>query len=300
LKLLQLDISAHRGCPARQLQFSTTADGEPASLVAISGPSGSGKTTLLELVAQHKEHIAPYGRTTSADDVLAGGDFNVEVKSTWLLDGDEQSETGSKEARLVATSVFNRDRGTRHADPALAHVLGRYAHNPSWGKIDLWPAARISPSRRPSVGDPLLHQKQQRLAASSDKYASLGRLVTDAPAPRRAELAALLAELRPGLAVQDDATGLLRFETARGPRELLQLSTSERLAFELAATFVMVGLHHSVVLIDTPELGLPAGEAARTIGTLRNYAPTSQLVLATTDPGVLAMSEALVINLEAT
>ena len=89
------------------------------------------------------------------------------------------------------------------------------------------------------------------------------------------------------------------FDTPAGPRAIDELSLSQRLAFDLAATFTLVGLHHSVVLFDTPELGLPAGDALRTLYALRDYAPTTQIVVATTDPGILGAHDVRVLRLEA-
>ncbi len=296
MRLLRLNVSERRGEPARRLDLG--ADEGGAAVVAITGREGSGKTSVLEAIALHKEHVAPYGPIPTASDLLGPSRGHLEIESEWLLEPSEQHVTGSLTDRLIARSRFSEGRGEAHADPALVHILARYQHDPGVGKVDLVPVARLG-GRGVAPGDPLTWQRQHRLSRTADKYAGLPRLFADAPLARRQEVAALTESICPGLHLQADAPEGPRFATRYGDRSLPELSTSQRLAFELAATFVLVGLHHAVVLFDTPELGLPPGGAVRTVEALRRYAPSTQLVLATTDPALLALPEVRTLHLEA-
>lgn len=298
MKLLSIRTSPYRGSPERVIDLCTQ-NGEPHLLVALTGPPGVGKTSLLELVARHKEHVAPYGRPTSSRDMLGPEGTRLEVATSWQLEAHEQKSTGHDGTPVTALSVWHPKRNEARADPALVHVLARYRHGAEWGKVDFVPTDRITPSGPGSPGEPTFWQKTRRLSLGNDKYAGLSRLYASADRKQRQTLGELLAELRPGLvAALDD--GKLCFETPAGRRAPTQLSLTHRLAFQLAATFVLVGLHHSVVLIDTPELGLPAGEALSTLRALRDFAPTTQLITTTTDTEILTASETRVIRLEPT
>lgn len=304
MKLLSVSVSPYRGAPARALSF-VTEKGDASLLVALTGPAGVGKTSLLELMAQHKEHVAPYGRPISARQVLGSASgparadaATLEVSTDWQLEPHEREATGSTAERLTARSWLAPEKSRATADPALVHVLARYAHGRPYGKIDYVPVARVGARRMGAPGDPLLWQRQHRLGLGAEKYGGLLRLARDARPEAREELAALLTSLRPGVTLRDGDDGL-GFDTPAGPRAIDELSLSQRLAFDLAATFTLVGLHHSVVLFDTPELGLPAGDALRTLYALRDYAPTTQIVVATTDPGILGAHDVRVLRLEA-
>jgi len=74
------------------------------------------------------------------------------------------------------------------------------------------------------------------------------------------------------------------------PRPLSRLSMSEKQAFAIAASMVLVGVQHSVVLFDTPELYLSGAEARRQLEVLRSFAPTNQWIVATCAEEIAAMA----------
>ncbi|MEZ4438738.1 MAG: hypothetical protein R3B72_06595 [Polyangiaceae bacterium] len=195
----------------------------------------------------------------------------------------------------MGRSVFERQTEQVHADPALVHVLARFHHRPSVAKVELVGEARLSRERRPIPGDPHVWQHRHRLSLGTEKLGGLPKLLAVAPPERRAEVAELTEALCPRLRLEDDGA---TFETPHGKRQLSTLSLSQRLCFELAASFVLVGLKRSVVLIDGPEQGLPTGAALRVIGALRDYAPQAQLIAATNDPGLLTIPGGKTLYLE--
>ena len=140
MKLLSMLCSPHRGAPERKLAF-TQSDGAPHRLVAITGAAGSGKTTLLELVARHKEHVAPYARPVSSRDVLEDSGARLEIRTEWLLEDAERLETGSASRRTV--SVL--DLGPRQ-EPSPRRSSARACARA------VWPQRHVGQSRSLSHG----------------------------------------------------------------------------------------------------------------------------------------------------
>lgn len=293
MRLLRFSISERRGEPARNLDFGVERGGH--GLVRITGPEGSGKSSVLEAIALHKEHVAPYRAAPSARDFLGQGLGVLTIESEWQLSQLEKNDTGSEHDRLLARSVFRDGRGEIHADAALIHVLARFHLDEVTSKVDLFPESRLGPARGIAAGEPAMWQRMHRLSLGTDKFVGLSKLLDEADERKRGLVAALLAELCPGLGLAPEGVG---FETRHGSRKLAELSLSQRLAFELAATFVLVGLTHSVVLIDGVERGFPGGAAARVVQALRSFAPKAQLIVTTNDPGLLALPDGQTLHLE--
>ncbi len=89
-----------------------------------------------------------------------------------------------------------------------------------------------------------------------------------------------------------NATLQPEFALPSGIRVPMQrLSFAERNAFVIAAVPVLLGLQRSVILLDTPELGLAPGVAARWLTALRAYAPEAQWIVASRDPAVVESVE---------
>ncbi|MEQ9324841.1 MAG: hypothetical protein RIF41_37085 [Polyangiaceae bacterium] len=294
MRLLHLSISERRGEPARQLDFGREKGG--VGFVAITGPEGSGKTSTLEAIALHKEHLAPYNAQPSVTDFTGERSRDLfEIESEWKLDESEVAETGSDGDVIVGKSRFQDGIGTTEADPALAFVLGRF-HTGDWvPKVDLFPESRLGPPRGAAAGDPTTWQRMYRLGLDTKKYAGLSRLLLEADERLAAGVGELLGQICPGLRLLDDR---LTFGTSYGQRRLGKLSLSQRLSFELAATFVLVGLKRSVVMIDGIERGFPAGAALRVVQALQSYAPDTQLIVTTHDHALLTLPEGKTIHLE--
>jgi len=295
MRLMRFSVSARGGEPARELLFGD--ERRAYDLVTITGPSGAGKTSTLEAIALHKEHLAPYHAQPTAGDFLGQDDKALlEIESTWKLDESELAESGSDNDVMVARSRFVDGIGSVDADPALTFYLGRF-HTEDWvPKVDLFPEARLAPPRGAAGGHAALWQRMYRLSLDTRKYAGLPKLLVDATAEKANVLRELLLEMCPGLSLRDDG---LSFSWGRGVLRLSQLSLSQRLCFELAATFVLVGLRRSVVMIDGIERGLPPQTALRVVEALRSYAPDAQLILTTNDFTLLDRVGGKGIRLEA-
>jgi hypothetical protein len=215
---------------------------------------------------------------------------------TLWLDPAERAFGGVTEETLPAEVVFQRDGlGRADADPALLGLMSRYDHTPTLSKIVLIPARRVVDGGAPMLGDFESDQRFKHLARDQGKFAGVpSALVKHASGfgerARFEGVQALFGALagRARLAGVG-ASGQLDFTTASGARILLaQLSFSERNAFVLAAAVVLMGLQRSVILLDTPEMGLAPGVAARWLGVLREAAPDAQWLVASRDPAVVA------------
>ncbi len=89
-----------------------------------------------------------------------------------------------------------------------------------------------------------------------------------------------------------DPTGQPQFILAAGGRVTLrELGLAERNAFVFAAAPILMGLARSVILLDTPELGLAPGVAARWLDTLRTALPDAQWIVATRDAALVERVE---------
>jgi len=294
MKLLSVETNGCRGVADRRYMLSSA--GAPHPIVAVTGAEGSGKTSLLDAIAFGKEVVAPYGSPPAAAEIVRPGLDECKIVIEWWLDPDEAAYAANDGATTEAI-VRRHGLPDTDADVGLASVLERYGHDPAIGKIDYFPDDRRIPAHGHGAFDLELDQKMRRLTRGPDKYAALSRFARDAlrgeAGPERgAALQELFHQLSPRARLAGlSALGAPVFHGPGGSETPLErLSTSARMAFLFAATFVMVGLHESVVLIDTPELGLGPDDAARLLRVLRAFAPSTQLVVATRDRGVLELA----------
>ncbi len=279
----------------------TRGQPEPARLVAIAGPPGAGKTRWLEVVVAAKEATAPYGSTPASDAWIARGRGAAKVSVEWWLDPAEAAFAGVESSLQTAETIFAREKLPRtHVDPGLGAVLGRYDHDPEIAKVDYFPADRAIPASSPHLGSLVAQQRLLRLSSQSGKYGALvrwaGELARTAEDGwrRLTELFERLARGRRLLAVEDGSGGVA-FDTGRGDVvDVHRLGSADKMAFLFAATALMVGLRRSVVLVDTPELHLPADQTPRLLGELLAACPASQWIVATHDPKVMELAETVI------
>lgn len=292
MKISNIETHGCRGVADHRYCLASPSASHP--LVAITGAEASGKTSLLDAIAAGKEHVAPYGVPPSPADIVREGLDECKIVIEWALTADEHSFAANDSCTTEAI-VRRLGLPDTDADIGLTALLERYSHEPTIGKVDYFPDDRRLASHGLGAFDLVLDQKRRRLTRGADKYAAIGRFAREAlqGSPKPAEaLRTLFARLCPRTRlVGVNALGVPVFHGRRGSETPVEhLSFSERMAFLFAATFVMVGLHESVVLIDTPELGLGPGEAARFLRVLMDFAPTTQFIVATRDPGVLELA----------
>lgn len=296
MKIHGLSWAGVTGLRDGKADFAGSA-GLPADLVAVTGPPGSGKSRLLALIAHTKERLAPYG-SPPADDLVTSGAAKVVMQ--WWLSESEQRLVGARDRLLQSEVLYPRPKGLAPlTDPSLIEILERYSHSPEIGKLDYVPPDRAKPTIAGASGDLVAEQKRKRLASGSGKYASIKQLAVQcmrARDPRVPELRGLFSDLcrtrRLGNPTADGDIDMLAPSGAHIP--LRHASSSEWEAFAMAATVVLVGLQSSIVLYDTPELYIEGPDAAERLASLRRYAPTTQLIVATRSIPVLEMASVVV------
>ncbi|NUQ77660.1 MAG: ATP-binding protein [Polyangiaceae bacterium] len=297
MRIAKLKWAGVSGLSDGALDFAR--DGEvPADLVVVTGPPGSGKTRLLEgVIIAGKERVAAYGPAPRVDDVLPKGGEAAKIAIEWWLSADERAFVGVAKPLQVTEAIYARSGSPLLApDPAIGVLLERYDHEPRHGKVDYIPADRGLPSYSAMVGNPVFDQRGKRLSRGPDKYAGMQRLVGEAllrntDSARLEAVKDLFSKLCPHLRLggvsEDWEVEITR--SGRGAASLSRLSASERQAFAIASSLVFVGVHHSVVLFDTPELHLSGSETRRWLDLLRAFAPTNQWIVATNAQEVVAM-----------
>jgi hypothetical protein len=280
-------------------------NGDPVPFAVFQGPPGSGKTLLLETLVASKEAAAPYGAVGQTAHLLRYGSTAGKVTVEWWLDDEERKYAGVSSPIQPCEVSFRKGALPEHnADPGLIAVLSRYDHVPSMGKVDYFPADRRYETDAMFGGDLVGEQRFLRLKGEARKYRGLQRFVREIvlgrETSRQEALTKLFGELANGVRYGGlTSTGQAEFILPTGEHVGHQgLSVSALHAFVFAATMVMLRTRNSVVLLDTPELGLGPGEAARRLAVLRAYEPSNQWLVATSDPEVIEMAKGAGIRLE--
>lgn len=316
MKLRSVSTDGVRGLPDRTFDFIDSRAGRAASLVVIAGPSGSGKTALLAAIVAAKEEIAPWGVRRAWSDVARPGAGGAKIRTTWELGEEERARLGAAAATLEGESIFGPKviPGQGH-DARLVMLLERYDHDPGHGKIELFPAERSL--AREAAGMTLLDpsmQKRVRLDADVRKYGALHRYLYElhlglheraGEPPGRERFAASFAKLCPGRRVLGltrtaDGMELLFDGGASGPLPIHRLPHAEQQAVLFAGAFEMLGLHGSIVLVDTPELHQGSAGAGPFVRAIASLAPTNQVIFATGSAEVAReLEEAVIVTLPA-
>lgn len=259
MKIQRATFIGVKGVPDLTLDLTDAGTAAPHTLVVVSGPSGSGKTRLIESLIAAKEVIRPYGAMAPGAPWIRAGNA-AKVRITFHLGEEEVEFAAASSNTLDAEVIFYPDRCTAEADDGLRAVLGRYAHNSAYGKVDYFPSERRVPTFPPFPGLGAGEQRVGRLAKDQRKYGFvlpfLRTLAHDTP--RRERFAASLASLSPTCRYVPDESGeaIPKCFSSRGgdPVTVAQLSTGECDAVLFAATAANIGLDHSLVFIDRPDL----------------------------------------------
>ena len=277
------------------------AGGVPSDIVVVTGPSGSGKSRLLLSVVAAKERLAPYG--PGVPDEAIAGNGAAKIAIDWWFSDEERADVGLDAAHHHSEVLFPKTKGVPAVQgPAVNELLSRYSHSPRIGKIDYVPPNRTMPLASSASGDSEFDQKRRRLSAGSEKYAAVRRLAVELVrrgGQRAEELSRLFTALCPHMKLGGvTATNDLELVRSSGRGvPVSRASSSEWEAFLLAATVVIIGLHGSVLLYDTPELHIDGKEAARRLLALHTAIPTTQIIVATKAEEIVGLESARVVRL---
>jgi hypothetical protein len=299
MRLTRLETTGLRGLRDGVYEVQPDRSG-PGHITMVTGPPQAGLTTLLDAVALTVARLAPGGAAADPAEVVRAGETMARIRSTWWLDAEERAFGGLIDETTDAEVVFQRGGlGRAQADPALLGVLSRYDHSPALAKVVSIPARRVTDGGVPALGDFESDQRFKRVSSDPGKFAGAAHALIRHAAglddhARFDAAAGLFAQLCDTVRlVGVTPTGHLDFALPSGAGlRLHQLGFGERNAFVLAVVPVLLGLQRSVVLLDTPELGLAPGVAARWLGVLRSAMPDAQWIVASRDPAVVSSVEA--------
>jgi predicted ATPase len=291
MKLRYVHTTGLFGVPDGAWAFSAVDAGqtEPRTkdLIVVTGPEGSGKTRFLEAIASARELLAPSGDRFDEDDWVREGNRSAKVVLGFELSEKERAEIGSEARELPAEVIFRADPdwvAPDQTDPGLLYLLERYDHDPAVSKLEYF-----GENRRLDVGGGEMslgrdRQHEFRTGKSPRKFAFLPpflrSLRSDSLASER--FARILEAL--GDSVRWDDDGRLLVTRSRKVTDLATLSASEADTLLFAATFCLVRLSSSIVLVDRPELYRPAVE--RFVQGLREAGDGNQLIVASTHPAL--------------
>lgn len=292
MKLSRITVRGVRGVPDGAHDLTDPRTGEPHSLVLVTGPSASGKTRLLEAVVAAKEWVAPYAARPQATAWIRPGETASKVSLAWRLDPEEQAYGALGDASAETESIFTTTGVSIPEEDGVVAVLRRYDHGHETGKIEYFPAYRPIPTGGLGIGLSPFEQRPLRASGDPRKFASVTRVVHELSGggPTADYFADILSRLSPTCRFEA-ATAADAFPRCfvgkAGARTLRELSSSETDAVVLAATAVMLGLSHSVVFIDSPELFAdPAFVPALAEGLLA-LGQDVQVIAATRSPELL-------------
>ena len=297
MRITELTTTSVRGLRDGTWSFGATGAPSQRSTTIVTGPAGAGTTTFLEAIALSCRRLATGVAMPPVQDVLRAGDRAAFLRSQWLLDADEMAFGGVSTDLVSAEVVVQREGlGRLLADPALLGLMSRYDHSPALSKVVLIPARRVTDGAMSGFADLETQLRFSRLNPEPSKFdglpSALAALGSKLPEARYAAVGRLMRELVPTVQLAVTSPTMLEFALPSGMQVPLHaLGFAERNAFVLAACVVLMGLQRSVVLLDTPEMGLPPGVAAHWLRALRGAAPEAQWIVASRDPGVIQSVE---------
>lgn len=294
MRILNLETQGVRALPDG-IEWSFA----PVPAVMVTGPQGCGLTTFLQSIAWSAASMGNGELAPSAADVVRGGGKAATIRTRWALDDDEKAEGGTVAESLDAEVVYDTGRLDRaDADPALLGAMSRYDHTPTRAKVVLVPARRVTDAGFPAFFDFELDQRRKRFSDQPDKYAAIpaavSKLVLEGDRARFDAIRETFGKMAGGARLVGANRSLQpELDLPSGPRVTLgKLSFAERNAFVLAALPTLLGLDRSIVLLDTPELGLAPGRARAWVEALTSATPSAQWIVATRDPDLLATTPA--------
>lgn len=314
MKLRRVTTDGVRGVADRLFDFTRRLGNEASPVVVVTGPSASGKTSLLDAIAAAKEDIAPWGARHSWSKVVRAGAGAAKIRLEWEISDEDRERLGFETNVVTSESIFSPTTppGQGH-DPRLEALLERYDHDPKHGKMEYFRAERTLASE--AVGLSMLEpsiQKRVRLDRDIRKYGALHKYLHElhlglhersGEPPGRERFAASFAKLCParrvvGLTRTADRMELVFDGGAEGPLPVARLPHGEQQAVLFAATFELLGLHHSIVLVDEPELHQGAAGLAAFARAITALGVDNQVIFATGWPAVAeALPDAVVLDL---
>lgn len=292
MKIAAFALSGIAGLP--NVSVDLTAGGpRPADLLIIRGPEASGKTRLLELLLAGLEAIGPYEGIVRSSR-WTDGERSARLELAFWFDERESREASAGPNPVRAVVDFEPDAVNVDAPRGVRRVLARYGHTPSHGKREYFPESRQRAWGARSDGLGELEQSLWRCSKDPQKYGFIPQFLALLPRDdaRRRSFAENLARLSPTVRYAPSPTmksyrhrGIVESAcfSARGQEGLYlsELSSSEADAVLVAATGALVGLSHSIVVLDRPELHADPDRLLDWVQALGSIGTDNQWIMAT-------------------
>lgn len=294
MRLLTLEAAGVRGVEDGRYDLA-------GDLVAVHGARGAGTARFLRAIALAKEAIGSYAFRPDLEDWTLAGARESWLGTRWALNDSEQRLTGTTARELEARVRLPGGPEATEGVAQLAQLLGRFDCSGGAGGMELFPAHREwEPGQR---GRSILLDPSLHLSPEGAKYAGLEQLLAEEwiNAQMHGEqrggpqsMARAIEDLAPGLhlesaEVQEGRTTLW-FNRGATRCELEELEPAEQQAVLFAAVIRGLGLRHSILLIEEPELHWSEPEQARWVRALAALEPTNQLILATSSAAVAELA----------
>jgi hypothetical protein len=315
MRLLGITTEGFRGVPDRAFDFTHPGTSSPLDVVIVTGGPGAGKTSLLEAIIAAKEDVGAYGPARARGACVRAGARSARVDATWALSPAERTRAGA-DATVVTRSTFGDAAPPVASHPeALRALFREHSCDRSRGKVEYFHAERSLAAARGTEMGSVSIEVRHRLTASNEKHRSLrayvvGAVTTDAMstagavrergivvgARRFGHEAEIRDALRPFLrdkafdGIEPAPRGhRLRFRCRSGEvLDLDGLGAAEQQGVLFALTFRQLGLAHSLVLIDEPELHVHASERTRFLQAVVGLDRDNQIIVATGSAEILA------------
>lgn len=286
MKISTISVRGISGLPDLDVDLAGGGASSPHSLFLVTGPAASGKTRLLEAIVATFEAVAPYEGMVRASDWLATPNGTGRIELGLWLDGAERVQAAGGTTIAVR---FDAGRVLTESVAGLSRHLQRYDHDDATPKREYFPENRQILVNGQTDGLGAMEQSLLRGSKNLRKYSFIPRFLESLPddPARRDRFATALARLAPNIEYIPTNREYCFSSQKGGLVPVTRLSSSEADAVLLCATAAMVGLSHSVVLLDRPELYVSPEQIVVWTQTLATLGTDNQWIIATNSPELL-------------
>ncbi len=283
MKISTISARGIAGLPDLDLDLAGGGGAAPHSLFLVTGAAASGKTRLLEAIVATFEAVGPYEGIVRALDWVPDTNAAGRIELGLRLDGADGASVGGTTNVAVR---FESGRVVVDAASGVSKLLGRYDHQDTTAKREYFPETRQLWCDSFADGLGALEQSLLRGSKGPRKYSFVPRFLASLPDdPVQSErFGAAITHLAPGLKYLPSHREHCFSSRGGSPVRVADLSSSEADAVLIGATAAMIGLSHSLVLLDRPELYVPPERIVAWTEALATLGVDNQWLIATSSP----------------